>query len=300
MAIQTFDRYFLPVLRALSDGNVRSMREIRDSVATETGVTKEDLAVRTPGGKSLLYSGRVGWAKTYLNKAGLIDRVSRGRYVISQRGREALGSGLDIDLEYLCRYPEFNVFIGQSDCGGTAVPPQMPASTPDDLLESALRDINNRLEDELLERISAMTPSAFESLVVDVLGRIYGGEFVRNTEVTGRTGDEGIDGIIKQDRLGFNNIYVQAKLWNKEVPRPEVQKFAGALQGQNAAYGAFITSSDFTKGARDFADKVNQTAHIVLVDGRDLVRLMIEYDIGVVTRETIRLKGVDSGYFDSE
>lgn len=299
MVLYTYDQYFVPVLRALSEGRVMSMKEIRLSVAEQTGATEEDLAVITPSGSNK-FGGRVNWAKTYLIKASMISKEGFNRCRITKRGLEALESGRKVDLDYLAMFPEFNEFCSKrSHLTLEPVHNDKTPNTPEEDLESALSVIGTDLEDSLLEKISEMSDSAFEVLVVDLLKRIYGGDFDDCSEVTGGTGDGGIDGIVKQDRLGFNNIYIQAKKWKGNVSRPEIQKFAGALQGQNATYGAFITSSDFTRESREFAEKVNQSSHIVLISGRDLVRLMIEYNVGVVTRRTIEIKGIDSDYFDS-
>lgn len=301
MAIQTYDRYFINVLRALSEGKTLSMKEIRTSVAEQTGVTEEEMAIRTSSGSNM-FGGRVNWAKTYLIKAGLVSKEGFNRCRITDRGLTALNSGECIDLQYLGRFPEFLDFLGKRAIDdefdshtGVSDP-----HTPEDMLSAALLEMNRDLEENILDRISSMTDSEFEELVVDTLKHIYGGDFDKNSEVVGGSGDEGIDGIVRQDRLGFNNIYVQVKRWSGKVGRPEVQKFAGALQGQNAIYGAFITSSDFTKEARQYAEKVNQASHIVLVSGRDLVKLMIEYDVGVVTRKVIEIKGIDIDYFNAE
>lgn len=301
MAIQTYDGYFINVLRALSDGRTLSMKEIRHSVAEQTGVTEEELAIRTSSGSNM-FGGRVNWAKTYLIKAGLVSKEGFNRCRITDRGMAALKSEESIDLQYLSRYPEFLEFLGRKVSAQEQSTPAgvSDSSTPEDMLSAALAEMNRNLEESILDRITLMTDSEFEVLVVDILKHIYGGDFDKSSEVVGGSGDEGIDGIVRQDRLGFNNIYIQAKKWNGKVGRPDVQKFAGALQGQNATYGAFITSSDFTKEARQYAEKVNQTSHIALVSGRDLVRLMMEYDVGVITRKTIEIKGVDADYFDSD
>lgn len=300
MSLNTYDQYFVPVLKALSDGRIMSMKEIRQSVAEQTGTTEEDLAITTSSGNNM-FGGRVNWAKTYLIKAGMVSKEGFNRCRITDRGREALESGRKVDLDYLSAFPEFKEFRSRQSHSAPAsvLHNEMTPNTPEEDLESALSVIGADLEDSLLEKISEMSDSAFEMLVVDLLKRIYGGDFDNCSEVTGGTGDGGIDGIVKQDRLGFNNIYIQAKKWKGNVGRPEIQKFAGALQGQNATYGAFITSSDFTRDSSEFAEKVNQTSHIVLISGRDLVRLMIEYNVGVVTRRTIEIKGIDSDYFDS-
>ena len=301
MTILTYDQYFIHVLNALSDGRTQSMGEVRDAVAKATGVSEDERSQRTGSG-SPIFAGRVGWAKTYLSKAGLIEKMGYGKYRITERGRAALGSGRPIDLQYLMTFPEFREFVGKEDAELQQDPEEgvHVAGTPDENLQSSLDAINAEVRDELLERVSSLSDAGFERLVVDLLARIYGGEFDKSSEVTGGTGDGGIDGIIKQDRLGFNNIYIQAKKWKGAVGRPEVQKFAGALQGQNATYGAFITSSDFTREARAYADKVNQSAHLVLINGSDLVRLMMEYDVGVITRRTIEIKGIDRDYFSMQ
>ena len=299
MTLYTYDQYFVPVLKALSDGKVMSMKEIRQSVAEQTGATEEDLAITTSSGSNM-FGGRVNWAKTYLVKAGLVSKEGFNRCRITKRGLEALESGRKVDLDYLAMFDGFNEFCSKRPHPTLeSMHDEKTPSTPEEDLESALSVIGTDFEDSLLEKISEMSDSAFEMFVVDLLKSIYCGDFDNCSEVTGGTGDGGIDGIVKQDRLGFNNIYIQAKKWKGNVGRPEIQKFAGALQGQNATYGAFITSSDFTRDSREFAEKVNQTSHIVLISGRDLVRLLIEYNVGVVTRRTIEIKGIDSDYFDS-
>ncbi|MGE4577871.1 MAG: restriction endonuclease [Candidatus Methanomethylophilaceae archaeon] len=169
--------------------------------------------------------------------------------------------------------------------------------TPDEILETFVRDLNEKIIDDLLSEIDGCDPSFFEKLVVDLLERIYGGDFSENAEVTGRSGDEGIDGVIKQDRPGFNSIYVQAKKLSNDVSRPEIQKFAGALQGQGATNGAFITSSDYSKAAREYVGRISTNTHIVLINRRDLAELMIEYGVGVSDKTVITIKKIDTDYF---
>jgi restriction system protein len=301
MAIPRYDELLEPILLAHSDGKVRTIAEIRESVIPPLGLSEAEFNKMVSSGRVTVIADRIGWAKTSLTKAGLIESTKRGSSRITAEGLALLKSGRTIDLNCLKNYESFRKYryvsnpkendVVQDDRG------VCDGLTPDESLEASVKDIHDRLVDDLLSEIEDCDPMFFERLVVDLLERIYGGDFVENSELTGGSGDEGIDGVIKQDRLGFNKIYIQAKKWSAGVSRPELQKFAGALQGQGAAKGAFITSSHYSNGAREYVEKISANTRIVLIDGRELARLMIEYGVGVSDRATITIKKLDRDYF---
>lgn len=304
---QHFELYrdFLDVL---ADGQVHKLSEIRATIAANRKFSQEQLSKLLPSGKQTVFTNRANWAGIYLYKAGLIERPSKGNYMLSQEGY-AVQKNTDIILnnEYLLRYPSFAEFInGTSDQPVSSATPlssaSVPASvseTPQDTIESAFQKINSALADELMQEIMNQDPNFFEQLVVKLLLAMgYGGPFEDAGFVTKTTGDGGIDGIIKEDKLGFNQIYIQAKRWDRDavISRPELQKFAGALLGEGASKGLFITTAKFSKGAIDFANR----QHIVLVDGDTLTRLMIEYNIGVSVSQTYSLKKLDTDFFSED
>lgn len=250
---------------------------------------------------------------TYLKHAGLIEAPARGRYWLTARGRSALAeSGGSITLEYLARFPEYRAFIGGSSsrrrerapAPAQAVPdaPAVDRRTPQDVLAEAVERLDEDLRGELLDEIMRRPPDFFERLVVDLLLRMgYGGALDDAGRVVGKAGDEGIDGIIQEDKLGFSRIYIQAKRWAPQasVGREEIQKFAGALAGQGADKGLFITTARFTREALAFPAK-QHAARIVLVDGRQLTQLMIEYNLGVTVQDTFSIKRLDVDSFDPD
>ncbi|MFA6800388.1 MAG: restriction endonuclease [Candidatus Methanomethylophilaceae archaeon] len=302
MVMPTYDELFGHVLSALSDGKVHTAIEIRESIIPRLDLSQAELEEALPSGRQTRISNRIGWAKTSLIKAGLVEKAGYGKSRITAEGLKVLRSGVKVDLGRLMGYDTFREY--QNNSGNMSSSDDATSDrttdctlTPDEILETSVRDLNEKIIDDLLSEIDGCDPSFFEKLVVDLLERIYGGNFSENAEVTGRSGDEGIDGVIKQDRLGFNNIYVQAKKWSNDVSRPEIQKFAGALQGQGATNGAFITSSDYSKAAREYVGKISTNTHIVLINGRDLAKLMIEYGVGVSDKTVITIKKIDTDYF---
>ena len=308
MPIPNFQTVMLPLLQDLASGD-RTGQETIDALATHFSLTLEELAIRLPSGKQSKFTNRVAWAKSHLKAAGLIDSPRRGVYRLTERGRQVLATNpTAIGMSFLSQYPEYVAFRQPSSepsepstqggsASGTAT--RVDDRTPDDLIDEGYRQLRTALAKDLRERIASMTPSAFEQLVVDVLTAIgYGGSQEDAGLVVGRGGDEGIDGLIKEDKLGLETIYIQAKRWEGVVGRPEIQRFAGALQGQRARKGVFITSSNFTSEARAYAGAIQTT--IVLVDGAQLAELMIDHDVGVTAAKRLDIKRVDSDYFTVE
>jgi restriction system protein len=304
MPIPDFQTIMLPLLRDLSRGE-RTGHETVDALASEFVLSAEDLAQRLPSGKQTTFTNRVAWAKSHLKGAGLVDSPRRGVYRLTERGHFVLAEDLPrLTISYLNQFPEYLAFRqGPSVTEGKPTTTHSlqvsgPAETrtPDDLLEDGYQQLRAALIAEIRERIAAMPPSAFEQLVVDLLLSMgYGGPQVDSGLVVGKGGDEGIDGLIKEDRLGLETIYVQAKRWQSGVGRPEIQRFAGALQGQRARKGVFITTSSFTREAQMYAAAIQTT--IVLVDGAQLAELMIDHGVGVTPVKRYEIKRIDSDYF---
>lgn len=303
MAIPSYDKFFKPVLDLLADGKIHTSKETIDYSAAVFGLSEEERAAMLPSERQTVLANRVGWARTYLKKAGLLESPARGKYRITAAGTSALADGSrSIDNEYLMTFKSFRDF---QQSAGTRTGKQEAhtlsdsESTPQETMEVAYKKITAQLADELRTNIMGQTPAFFERLVMDLLEKMgYGGELMNRGEVTGQTGDEGIDGIIREDALGFEQIYVQAKRWAMEhaVSEPDIQQFAGALMGKGATKGLFITTSRFSKKAREYVEK-HMTAKIVLVDGDTLTRLMIRYGLGVSVVHSYEIKRVDSDYF---
>jgi restriction system protein len=300
----------LPLLQFAADGREHTKREAVDALAVQLRLTPAELATLLPSGRQGVFDNRVAWARSYLKHAGLLDAPRRGVFVITDRGRQLLAEGVTrIDNRVLSRYPEFLDFTSGATRkkGEGAVDLVAPSDeresdlTPDEWIRAGHKQLRETLAAELLQRIGMASPRFFEGLVVDLLVAMgYGGSHEDAARVVGQSGDGGIDGIIKQDRLGLDNIYVQAKRWQSgsTVGRPDVQQFAGALHGRKASKGVFITTSTFSREAVEYARGV-QTA-IVLIDGKELAELMLDYGIGVSLQETIRLQRVDEDYFVEE
>jgi restriction system protein len=306
MPVPDFQTLMLPVLKLYADGSERASGDAAQPLSEQFQLTAEELAERLPSGRQTRFRNRVAWALGYLKQAGLLESPQRGRYRITQRGREALASNPQrIDIGFLERYPEFQEFRARTGSTNETVVPGGGAVTlstseteltPDEQVRAGAARHRTLLAGLLLERVKQAPPAFFENLVVELLVAMgYGGSHEDAAKVVGRAGDGGIDGIIKEDRLGFDSIYVQAKRWDGPVGRPTVQQFAGALQGQRARKGVVITTSTFTREAVDYAAGLQST--IILMDGAQLAQLMIDYGIGVADVETIRLKRIDEDYF---
>ena len=301
MAVPDFQSIMLPVLKIAADGAEHGIRDVYDGVAKAFGLSDAERAELLPSGKMPVLNNRVAWAKTYLAKAGLLDAPRRGIVKITQRGREVLDQNPPkINIPFLNRYPEFVEFrTASKPPGGGPSGGEPEDQTPEELLEAAYNELHGTLAQELLAQVKDATPSFFERLVLDLLVAMgYGGALEGAGKVTGKSGDEGIDGVIKEDRLGLDIIYLQAKRWDSVVGRPEIQKFAGALQGQRAKKGVFVTTSSFSSEARAFASGID--SKVVLIDGQRLAGLMIDFDIGVSRLNTYTTKRIDTDYFAEE
>jgi restriction system protein len=293
----------LPILRVFGDGKERPGKEVRGPIAQAFKLSDAEVNEMLASGQQTRLANRVAWGMIYLKRAGVLETPRRGVYRITARGQELLASAPDrIDINYLMRYPEFVEFRNietASDAGQAAVEATPSELTPDEQIRVGYERFEKSLSALLLEKTKAVTPRFFENLVIELLVAMgYGGSYADAARVVGQSGDGGIDGIIKEDRLGLENIYVQAKRWEGTVGRPTIQQFAGALQGHRARKGVLITTSSFTKDAVEYARNLQTT--IVLIDGRQLTELMIEYGIGVSEIKTIRLKRVDEDYFADE
>ena len=305
MAVPKFYEFFEAFLRALQDGELHTAAEVKATVAKDMKISPVDLEEMLPSGRQLTFDNRVAWARTYLNKAGLIETPSRGRYRITEEGRTALSSGEIIDLKYLERYKSFKDFYKSERVGNddeTVEESNDNDASPMEVLESAYKQVNDTLASELMDEVMKLTPTQFEKLVVKLLLHMgYGSGIDEAGMVTQQSNDGGIDGIIKEDQLGFSHIYIQAKQWatDQTVAKPEIQKFVGALQGQQAQKGLFITTARFTAGALQFAENL-LGAKVVLVDGPALTRLMIKHNVGVSTEHIYEIKRLDSDFFSEE
>jgi restriction system protein len=298
MPIPTYQDLMLPLLKQLATGKPRSYREVREAVAADLGLTREELAQRLPSGKQSTYDNRFGWAKTYLQKADLVMSPQRGVVQITELGRGALNNGVTtISKQYLMQFPSFQAFLDQGD--QSEARPPVPADTevtPDESIEQNFTQLRQETEAQLLDLIGRSSPAFFEQLVVDLLLKMgYGGSLEDAGKAIGRSSDGGIDGIIKEDKLGLDAIYIQAKRWQGTVGRPEIHRFAGSLHGVRARKGVFITTSRFTSEATEYVASID--LKIVLIDGKTLARLMFEHGLGVTTYKTFELKRIDSDYF---
>jgi restriction system protein len=294
--IPDFQTIMLPMMELLGDGQEHSLRDTIERLAKRFDLSEEELRAPLPSGMQPIFDNRVGWARTYLKNAGLIEYIRRGYFRISERGRSVLEEKLaKIDLRYLERFPEFQEF--RTTKRKAELRPLLEV-TPDESIETAYQSLSNTLAADLLAQTKKVLPDYFERLVIDLLLALgYGGSRKDAGEAIGRSGDEGLDGIIREDRLGLDTIYVQAKRWEGSVGRPEVQRFAGALMGKGARRGVMITTSSFTPDAKAYARHV-ENCKIVLIEGADLARLMIEHGIGVTPVRKYEIKRIDTDYFE--
>lgn len=292
----------LPLLRHASDGEEHQLKDAVQKLARDFNLSEAEVNEFLPSGQQPVFINRIGWARTYLKKAGLLSSPRRGYFKITSRGRTVLQeSPSEINVKYLERFPEFVEFRtarkdATDESGGQGEIEANSAQTPHEALETAYERLRLELAAEILQTLKASDPALFENIVVELLVKMgYGGSRKDAGKAIGRSGDEGIDGIIKEDHLGLDNIYVQAKRWDATVGRPEIQKFAGALQGQRARKGIFITTSDFSREAQEYVSRID--SKIVLIDGKTLSHLMIDFGVGVTPVATYELKKIDSDYF---
>jgi len=305
MAVPDFQTLMRPVLVALEDGTPHSTKAIRDVLAEEFELTPEDLAEKIPSGRAKTFQNRVGWALTYMLRAGLLSRPKRSTYQLTDRGRDVMDDNpASVGVTVLKQFEEFREFHKAKTPEQGQPPTPTPttsdeSATPEERMEGAYSELEAALIAEILDRVMERDPEFFEQLVLDVLRRIgYGGRVGSPISHLGQTGDEGVDGVIQEDELGLDLIYVQAKRWSNPVGRPEIQKFFGALHGQHANKGVFITTSTFSSEAQSFAE--NATPRIVLVDGHSLAQLMIDHDVGTTETDRYVVKRVDLDYFAPE
>lgn len=297
MAIPDFQTLMLPVLRVLKSGNELPFKQVVDELAVEFKLTNDELAEMLPSRRAPTFYNRVAWAKFYLKKANLVTQTKRSFLSITDAGKKIVDSKIEyINIRYLEEHTEF-----QNDRKVDVVETfaTQEVNTPEEIFEATHEKLNLALAAELIEIIKSCSPSFFESLVVELLLAMgYGGSRTEAGRAIGQSGDGGIDGIIDEDKLGLDSIYIQAKRWEGTVGRPEIQKFVGALQGNRAHKGVFITTSDFTKEAQEYVKNISNK--VVLINGYTLAKLMIENDVGVSTVSTYKVKKIDSDYFADE
>jgi restriction system protein len=291
-----------PLLEFASDGREHSLAEARETLTDVFKLSEEERKALLPSGKQPRFTNRVAWAKVYLGQAGALETPKRGHFRITDRGLTLYREGPKrITIRDLEQFPEFQKFRapGRTQKGESGEAGEENGQTPEEMLESAYQKFRDGLASELLGRVKGSSSEFFEHLVVELLLRMgYGGSHKEAGEAIGRAGDEGVDGIIKEDRLGLDAIYIQAKKWEGSVGRPEIQKFVGALHGKRAKKGVFITTSTFSAEAIEYVDKIDPK--VVLIDGSRLAELMIDFNVGVTPSATYETKKIDSDYFGEE
>ncbi|MFT4204496.1 MAG: restriction endonuclease [Chitinophagaceae bacterium] len=304
MSIPDFQSFFYPILKFSSDKQEHSLDEVRDFLTQYFSLTDEDKAERVPSGTQTKFDNRIYWTKSYFSKARLIENTKRSHFKITERGLKFLqnfSSEISInDLKTINEFRSFNEGIhSTSEIQIIENNKTIETKTPLEKLEESYQYIKRELGLELLEKIRSNTWQFFEDLVIDLMVKMgYGGSRNKAGESIKRTNDEGIDGIINEDKLGLDIIYLQAKMWKTEtnIGRPEIQKFVGALHGKRAKKGVFITTSSFSKGAVDYVKSIDPK--VILIDGETLTNLMIEYNVGTTPIETYQIKKIDLDYFE--
>ena len=302
-----YQTLMLPLMKVAADGKEHQTRETISLLADQFGLSEEERKQLLASGRVPIFDDRFGWARYYLKRAGLLQNPRRSFFQITERGRAVLEkSPASIDVKLLRQFPEFEEFYNSkkvTDEGGVVQeqePEESATQTPKELVAQGYLKLRKQLEFELLARVKASPPEFFELLVVRLLIAMgYGGSLADAGTALGKSGDGGVDGVIKEDKLGLDLIYIQAKRWdNASVGRPEIQKFVGALHGRRARKGVFITTSMFTKDARDYAEGLE--TKVILIDGPQVAALMFEYGVGVSTEDTYVVKRIDSDFFDDE
>jgi restriction system protein len=307
--IPDYQKLMLPILRFAGDGKEHSLSEAADAIAQHFALSEEDRRELLPSGNQRKLYNRVGWSRFYLLKAGILEAVGRGRFKITDRGLSVLTSNPpELNVRFLEQYPEFLEFRGATRQARPAtdsleeslqLAKDVPQHTPQEMLETSYQILRRELAQELLDKISLCSPRFFEELVVDLLVAMgYGGSRRDAGQAIGRTGDEGVDGIIKEDRLGLDAIYIQAKRWKATVGRPDIQGFAGSLEGHRARKGVFITTSQFSPDAKDYVSRIERK--IILIDGQQLANLCIDFGVGAAEVTSYTVKRIDLDYFEEE
>jgi len=302
--IPKYEKIMLPLLKHLSDGQEHSLSDAHDSLAEQFNLTNEELRELLPSGQQTIFRNRVGWARTYMKKAGLIISTKRAHFRISDNGLELLKENpIEITSKFLRRYADFVKFQSVKKDKQASSSTQIELTddntdqTPEESLEYAYQGLHSKLAKEVLDIVKECSPSFFEKLVIDLLITMgYGGSRKDAGQAMGKSGDGGIDGIINEDKLGLDVIYLQAKRWDNTVPLKEIRDFTGALASKKAKKGIFITTSNFPNSVYDFVKQVEYK--IILIDGERLANLMIEHSIGLSTVNTYHVKTIDSDYFE--
>lgn len=303
MPVPDYQTLMLPLLKHVSDRQEYKLNDVVEALGTQFNLTEEEKSELLPSGQTFVFGSRVGWARTYLKKAGLLDSPKRATVVITNRGLTILAQNPSkIDVKLLRQFPEFVEFqTPKRPDNGPELPvfnEEIAVQTPEETLESSYQSIREALAQDLLNKVVSLSPAFFEKLVVELLVKMgYGGSIKDAGKAIGKSGDEGIDGTIKEDKLGLDIIYIQAKKWapGNVIGRPELHKFVGALAGQGAKKGVFITTSSFTREATEYIPR-NETK-IVLISGEQLAQLMIDYNLGVTIQQTFEVKRMDIDYF---
>ncbi len=304
MAVPSFQTWFLPFLKRVSDGNVHSMQSLYLQLADDLALTDEERSELLPSGGQFKFRNRIGWARTYLKKAVLVETPGEGLVRITERGTTVLAAPPDkLNVAYLKRFPEFVSFHTYrppetEQAAGTSAAISESEETPEESLERIFNSLQEEVADELLERIMMAPPAFFERLVIDLLLKMgYGGSQEMAGKAIGKSGDGGVDGIINEDPLGLDVVYLQAKRWEGTVGRPVVQAFVGSLAGFRATKGVLITTSNFSTEARTYVQSIG--ARVVLIDGAELTRLMLKYGLAVSTKVSYELRRIDNDYFEA-
>lgn len=303
MAIPDYQKIMLPLLKYASDSKKHSMREAIEALADLFNLNNDERKELLPSGQQPVFDNRVGWAKTYLTKAGLLAIPQRGFFEITEKGKQVLSQPItEIDVKFLSQFPKFINFrnFKKQEEKAIAEIEENFDITPQESIELGYQKLRKELETDLLNRVKNASPDFFERLVVNLLVAMgYGGSRRDAGKAIGKSGDGGIDGFIKEDKLGLDILYIQAKKWDKNViGRPDIQRFVGALHGQRAKKGVFITTSKFSQEAKDYVSGID--IKIVLIDGQELAQLMIDNNVGVSTVSIYNIKKIDSDYFTDD
>ena len=306
MPVPAFQELFLPMLTYIADGKEHTKLDVSEHLAVKFSLTPDELSEVLPSGKQAKFMNRIAWTRTYFSKALLVESPARGKFRITQRGLQLLATNpAMINVRTLKQYPEFQTFHQPTPPNGgqdaAAVEDLQPSSdeTPEEHLESCYQSLRKELAESILQQVMQASPAFFEQLVVDVLVAMgYGGSRADAGKAIGQSGDEGIDGVIKEDRLGLDLIYLQAKRWQNPVGRPTVQSFVGSLVGKSASKGVLLTTSRFSEDAQQYVRHLPQK--VVLIDGEELANLMIEFDVGVTSANTYTVKKLDGDYFEEQ
>ncbi|MCB1177466.1 MAG: restriction endonuclease [Leptospiraceae bacterium] len=304
MAIPDFQSIMLPIIKYLKDKDERSSKEIKEHISSVFKLSEKDLEVKLPSSKSIsLISNRVAWAEAHLKMAGLLESPRRGFYKITSDGLKVLKAPPEkINIKYLESFDAYKKKKEdwrnkeKEENNNSQESEEINSLTPDEMIEIGFKKIKDELSIELLKKIKEGSPKFFENLVVELLIKMgYGGSVEERGTVIGKSGDEGIDGVIKEDKLGLDIIYIQAKKWEGTIGRPEIQKFVGALQGQRAKKGIFITTSSFNENSYDYISKID--IKVILINGEELANLMIDYNVGVSLKRNFEIKKIDTDFF---